>query len=403
MNLTNSYIFLKSPDKKDFQVKNSDGKEIIHIDIDSVMLQIEKLFNITSNNKNKSSWYIHCYNFSIEDCNVEIKIHEIKNITYVDVISTAKTKTQIIKSLEQIHDKISESDIQKKYIMIVSYDAISEHYCNKIYPKLNEFERNLRHLLSKIYTLNFGIEYYNTTVNKDLRAKAKESLKAKGSPSKKRIEMTKKFFYNLNYSGIQSLLFTKQLTQIEEKAINEFISNLKPDDKFTGKEIRDIIESFVPKSDWERLFKSKIPDDIEKMIDDVRNYRNSIMHCKFFFKDDYNQCKKLIAKLNRKVLKAIDITTNEDFAEKNWQELMACIPNITETFEKFYEIMANAGKKLVQINQKLAPLFENKTWETNNMFKGIAEIVSKLSNINFSMPKLFLPLIYNQTNDDTNL
>ena len=127
------------------------------------------------------------------------------------------------------------------------------------------------------------------------------------------------------------------------------------------------------------------------------------MHCKFFFKDDYNQCKKLIAKLNRKVLKAIDITTNEDFAEKNWQELMACIPNITETFEKFYEIMANAGKKLVQINQKLAPLFENKTWETNNMFKGIAEIVSKLSNINFSMPKLFLPLIYNQTNDDTNL
>ena len=157
MNLKNSYIFLKDPNKKDFHVKNSDGKEIIHIDIDSVMLQIEKLFNITSNNKNKSSWYIHCYNFSIEDCNVEIKIHEIKNITYVDVISTAKTKTQIIKSLEQIHDEISESDIQKKYIMIVSYDAISQYYCDKIYPKLNEFERNLRHLLSNIYTLNFGI------------------------------------------------------------------------------------------------------------------------------------------------------------------------------------------------------------------------------------------------------
>lgn len=97
MNLKNSYIFLNDPDKKDFIVKNSNGREEIYIDTDSVRLIIENLFNITSNNK--YSWYNHYYNFSIEDCNIEIEIREVKRRTYVNVISTAKTRTQIIKSL----------------------------------------------------------------------------------------------------------------------------------------------------------------------------------------------------------------------------------------------------------------------------------------------------------------
>lgn len=362
MNLKNSYIFLNDPDKKDFIVKNSNGREEIYIDTDSVRLIIENLFNITSNNK--YSWYNHYYNFSIEDCNIEIEIREVKRRTYVNVISTAKTRTQIIKSLEQIHSKIDKSDIQKKYIMVISRDAISEHYCNKIYPKLNEFERNLKHLLFNIFVLEFGIEYPNSTTSEKFQKKL-------GRKFKDGIEMVQKFFYVFDYGMIQSFLF----------------------------------DDSTEKNNWDRLFKSKIPDDdIKERMDGVRKHRNTVMHCGFFYKDEYNQCKKLVAELNRKVLKAIDITTDEDFAEKNHEELAACISSITEKFKNLRQVMKKAEKNMAQIREKFAPLFENITWKTNNMFNGIAEMVNTISNINyFSMPKLFLPITDNKTNDDTKL
>lgn len=51
------------------------------------------------------------------------------------------------------------SGVRDEYVDIISYDAISEFYCNKILPKLNTLERNLRKLLFNIYIVNFGKEF----------------------------------------------------------------------------------------------------------------------------------------------------------------------------------------------------------------------------------------------------
>ena len=69
--------------------------------------------------------------------------------------------------------------------MIVSYDSVSEYYCNKAYPKLNKLERNLRKLLFNTYTVNFGVDYYQKTVSPDLQKKIKGVIQAKGNEEKK--------------------------------------------------------------------------------------------------------------------------------------------------------------------------------------------------------------------------
>ncbi len=407
MTLTNSYIFLNHPHRKkqNTTTKNNNGTEISNTNIDSVSLKLKKLFNITFSDENKHSWYKHRYRIFIEDCDIEIEFSEIKNESYLDITSTGKNKSQIIKSLEKIHKKILESDIENDYIMFVSYDAISEYYCNKMYPKLNKLERNLKHLLANIYILNFGIGYPKTTTkNEELKKRVKRTLKLNGNAGKNEIELIKNFFNALNYGDVELLLFTKQLTSIEEKAMYDFVNNIKPDDKFTGKEIQDIVRGFTPKSDWERLFKSKIPDDnIEKTISDIRKHRNNVAHCKIFHKDDYIKCQKLIAKLNTKILKAINITKTKDFAEKNRQELAICLSHIADNLRDFGRVMKNIGEGMAQVSRNLSSTFQIIRQRINPVLEGVAALMSKttrpLSDLNLSQLK-FSSLLTDQVDDD---
>lgn len=406
MTLTNSYIFLNHPHRKkqNTTTKKNNETEISNINIDSVSLRLKKLFNITVSDENKHSWYKHRYRIFIEDCDIEIEFSEVKNESYLNITSTGKNKSQIIKSLEKIHKKILGSDIENDYIMFVSYDAISEYYCNKMYPKLNKLERNLKHLLGNIYILNFGIGYPNTTTNEELKKRVKRTLKLNGSAEKNEIELIKNFFYALNYGDVELLLFTKQLTSIDEKAMYDFINSIKPDDKFTGKEIQDIVRGFTPKSDWERLFKSKIPDDnIEKTISDIRKHRNNVAHCKIFHKDDYIKCQKLIAKLNKKILKAINITKTKDFAEKNRQELAICLSHITDNLRDFEHAIKTVGVEMAQIGRSFSSTFQSVRQKINPVLEGITSSVSEmakpLKNLDFSQLK-FLSLLTDQIDDD---
>ena len=75
-------------------------------------------------------------------------IYNITRYSYLDICVRGKTTYQVVSALEYIHDKIIGSDIERDYIMIVSYDSVSEYYCNKAYPKLNKLERNLRKFLN---------------------------------------------------------------------------------------------------------------------------------------------------------------------------------------------------------------------------------------------------------------
>ena len=134
------------------------------------------------------------------------------------------SKKQIAECMEDIQQKFFSSCVRERYIDIISYDAVSEYYCNKIYPKLNTLERNLRKLLFNIYVVNFGLNYYKATineglqnkakqvVNRDSRKKEKDHIKEKYTATTRKeveeIELLQRFFYSLEYGDIQDLLFT---------------------------------------------------------------------------------------------------------------------------------------------------------------------------------------------------
>lgn len=281
---------------------------------------------------------IYTYEIEIENIQYDVifTIHNISRYSYLDIHVTGKTTKQVINALEYIQDKILGSDIEKRYIMIVSYDSISEYYCNKAYPKLNKLERNLRKLLFNTYTVNFGVDYYQKTISSDLQNKIKGVIQAKGNEEKKQIERLKKFFYSMEFSDIQTLLFTKKWTKVEEESKAEFLSKHKQLTELSEEDLRSAFNKFSPQSDWERLFADKIDNyEIEKMIETVRSTRNDIAHCKFFYKDQYLSFNESVIALNRLIINAIKLTEEKDFVQKQAESFRIALASVADTLAQF--------------------------------------------------------------------
>lgn len=205
MKRTSSYISFENP----YYKKTSKSKEnVIVIDIDSIINRLMDEFQLTEDSIDSNA-FKHCFNARIDDCDVNIKIYEVNVATYITVEVFGKTQAKIINCLESFQNSLDNINGDNRYVIIISYDFISEYYCNKMYPKLNELERNLRKLIFNTYTLNFGLKYYEPTVDKSIQDKSKGIIKASGNKINKELKFIREFPYSLDYNQIQELLFTK--------------------------------------------------------------------------------------------------------------------------------------------------------------------------------------------------
>lgn len=293
MKLQNSYIFLKKQDKKSDNEKEGADGNVIRINVPSrVYSYITKSFPgaIENDESNDALFFQQKFVWKKENGNawyyVEFRINEVAGVTYLDVIVEDKNKIQLIQQLEFIQKTLQESGIQSEYIMIISYDAVSEYYCNKIYPKLNKLERNLRKLLFNIYIVNFEKEYYKATISTELQNKAYGIIQAKGNPTQKETTRMQEFFYSFEFNDIQKMLFTPNWTEIDNHAKDQFLTHNSDLSQLSDEELRTAFLTLTPKSDWERFFSDKISGvDFERVFESIRRYRNDIAHCKFFYND----------------------------------------------------------------------------------------------------------------------
>ena len=369
MELQNSYIFLKNPyaPKEKTNNHSEDGTIVLTVGknlysyIKASFPTIIKVDGYGSFYKRKYASDLQYNNFT---CKVEFIITEVVDTKYLDVVVQGNTKAQIVKCLEDIQYTLLTSGVRERYIDIVSYDAVSEYYCNKIYPKLNILERNLRKLLFNIYIVNFGRDYYKATVGEELQGKIKgvintdsskgekDKIKAEYKTSTKKeaeeIERLQRFFYSFEYNDIQKLLFTPSWTTADEAEKTNFLEKHTDLSDLSNEELRDAFSKYVPRSDWERFFSNKIKiSDIKDLIEQIRLYRNSVAHFKFFYKAEYDECNKLVNRLNSAIVKAIKITEDKDFLQKNAETLSEALKDVLAGFASFTKSIAEMAQKTI--------------------------------------------------------
>lgn len=388
MKLQNSYIFLENPYKKEEPQTKVEGNTIVLNIGNSLYSYIKGKFPTIMKSDEYNLIYKKMYFMDLEYedicCKVEFIITEVVGTEFLDVIVEGKSKATIIKGLEYIQSELFNSGIGEDYVDIITYDAVSEYYCNKMYPKLNTLERNLRKLLFNIYIVNFGRDYYKMTIDEGIQRKIKGVVGVDSSKEQKdkiktnyhtsnnkeieEIERLQRFFYSLEYTDVQKLLFTSSWTSVDEAAKTKFLEQQSDLSKLSDEELRKAFSQLTPKSDWERFFSSKINiENVEELIDTIRIYRNVVAHFKFFYKNKYDECNKKASQLNKAVLKAIQITEEKDFAEKNSEALKQALKGMEESFERFKksleEVVLNVAKKaMLPAFTGISKYIQSSTW-----------------------------------------
>ena len=367
LKLQNSYIFVENPYKKDESKKSASSSSTTYVFQKSITSYIKEAFPSLSKVDDYGNFYKHKYIATIihdkYTFNTEFIITSVVETTYLDIIIEGKTTAQTVMGLEYVQRILLGSGFRENYIDIISYDAISEYYCNKMYVQLNTLERNLRKLLFNIYIVNFGKGYFDATINPEIRDKAKNLISqdnkktrsqtkilynAKSNDEAKYIEYLQHFFYSLEWGDIESWLFTDTQTEYDRAKLDAFLKNNTNLSKLSDKELRKAFTDLSPKSDWERFFSDKIPiQDIKELIKQIRQYRNSIAHFKYFYKQDYVACKKLVNKLNSAITKAIIITEEKDFADKNTEAFDRVLVNIRKGLSSLINSMAILAHKAI--------------------------------------------------------
>ena len=323
MKIINSYIFLeRKKEKSKFDKERNviivnlqpTFQELLQRNFPNIKFYYKK--NLDIMNAGTFNMY---YNNSNEL--IEFKYHNVGGNYYLDIIVSHKSAKIAIDIMNLINDKLvgNRNIFEENYISITSYDSISEYYCNKLFPYLNNFERKLRKVLFNIYTLNFNMEYFSATTNEEfqrtLKKKANTKKNRKISEDDRYIKLG---FYSLDYNDINTLLFTKSITKRDEEKLNSFLNDTDDLSKLSDEELRKKFNILRAKTDWERFFgDKKIDDNFQSTFDEIRNFRNNIAHCKFIDKQQYEECIDLLKKINKSLDKAILITEHKDFIEKN--------------------------------------------------------------------------------------
>ncbi|CEP80000.1 Uncharacterised protein [[Clostridium] sordellii] len=213
------------------------------------------------------------------------------------------------KVLCEINNLINNSEVRKDYNIIVSYDGVSNYYCNQAYNLLNKFERKIRELVYLILTNTFGIRWYEKTISDELEGKIKDT-----SNGKNKSKLMESALQEMTLYDLEIYLFEPYSDYRFDNMLDEGILNEAKLQEMTKDEIIEQISLCRPKSLWERFFKDEVDiDDIKESISIIRKYRNKVAHSKAFNNSEYAECRNILNKIIKKMDSAIEKLVKLEF------------------------------------------------------------------------------------------
>ena len=411
MRVSSSYIFLPRHDSnKNKDKKDKDNKRAVRVKLHDISPFLRESFPGLQRCQKENKLFETQYELEINDegnaGNVLFVLPRAGETAYLKIQVENRTNKKAIDLLEEIQNKLFLTDIRKNYLDIISFDGISEYYCNKLYPVLGKLERLLRNLLLKVYTLNFKHEYYEKFDEK-IKDKAKGSIRVgKNTPLSKgemrkeyevrgeqlsQLAYTQHFFESLDFNTLETLLFTKRTRDEDLEKLDEFLNENDDLSEVSDGVLRDKYNAMRPHSDWDRLFREKVGiEDMKELLDEIREFRNRVAHCRPVCKADYNRANALCKTINKALEKAIKLTEDEDFRKKNFEELRGVSGNIaaamTQLSEHIQGMVGNVVSAMgdISISSSVSGILAKQQESMRNIVS--ANMSSALSNIRQVIP-----------------
>lgn len=252
--------------------------------------------------------------------------------TYYFNLYIEDTRDRAARALGKVNGKLMKSKFRKDYSIINAFDGVSMHYCNKIYPKINLFERKIRQLIYIILIKALGTEWYKETVSCDLKEVLKRQTK--GMSNSRLIE---KGLYEMTIGQLEDYLFLP-FRSIEG---NDLIDDILSKNRLRNKSKEDIIielKNSSLKNIWTRFFEGEIEIfDLKNKLVLIRNLRNKVAHSKEFYESDYYELNGLLNGLIKQIDEAIINIESKSFDKMDANEALVALSKSIQTFTETFK------------------------------------------------------------------
>ncbi|WP_276620458.1 hypothetical protein [Syntrophomonas wolfei] len=249
--------------------------------------------------------YYHHTTCKSEDSDAKSSMH------YLTISIDGQRKDRCAEVLNSANQTILCTTGKKQYNIILAYDGVSKYYCDRAYPDLNEFERNIRNLVFRIVTKAFGTKWLDKTVTEETKDGLKASIQTR--PRALRDErLIEEALYEMDIKALENYLFIPQRDISCNQVIDIALSPEKLKE-MTKEQIEAELANARPKSLWERQFADKVSiDGLQEALPQIRALRNRVAHAKPFTYSDFTKCRRLLQEINPQIEQAIcDISVKE--------------------------------------------------------------------------------------------
>lgn len=332
----------KSPNKK--RIKDLVRRACKSLNTDTIIVQ-----------PNRNEFELE-YNIKSQKTNSENN----NDIVYHFVVTSdhPKKDRQAI-NLEYFNTKFKAIiDSEKDYHFIIAYDGVSEYYCNKAYPKYQRFERQLRHLIFKVVTKSYGNLWTSITMNAELKNRLKKDIPSQKGIAKSDL-LIEQALYEMSLGQLIDYLFYAESTDFYEELDNNY-----PTEKLSSlskEELIDILEKARKPSVWNTFLAKEITVDqpITK-LNYLKENRNKVAHCKFFYKADYELSLSYLDTFTPEIEKAIE--NNAIIEALSSESIFLGFSNygtkISETIAKsFQPLLSSLGSYFSELQESISYRF----------------------------------------------
>lgn len=247
----------------------------------------------------------------IESRDLECKFRFPKNRKYCSVLISAEGDTReeayILSKCKQL---LMHNRRQKSYALTYGADESSLYYSIKSYKMLAEYERNLRYLT------------YLTMIHAHGNDWVEVSLKNNHNVTN---EISKNDILNENTLEVFSLhligiyLF-RSIPEIEidkfTKSIEKILKNKNKNESDKLESVKELLNQYKGKSIWEKFFNYNELSYVEETFDDIRKYRNKVMHHHNIRWEEFDNKKKMIIHSKKLLRIAIEDIKNDNIEIK---------------------------------------------------------------------------------------
>lgn len=195
---------------------------------------------------------------------------------------------------------------RKSFYINVAYDEAALTFCNKAFKLLGAFERKLRELIYLILLTTMGTQWVDRTIPEDLQRTIKEVSHGK-------VTLVESALDELTIQNLETFLFDSRYPDDFDEWF-EYISREEVIGEIDVEVLRQSILQMRKITLWERYF-SDVEDIalVKAHLEQIRKYRNNVMHHKRFTYDDYLSLRCSIKSLMKAIDKAITNFENNAF------------------------------------------------------------------------------------------